>query len=364
MTFCTSAALHAFFGFRMAEIPFEALHNLHKIYGPVVRTGPNEVSITSPSELHKIYGIGNSLQKAPLYEMFRSPGVQGPMFAMRYVAHIQSSYIYSLFICSDQALHRTRRKLLNPAFAKTSIVALHPWVLRQCESLCEQISTSISNGEPIDALRYFRMLAGDTALKLAFNLEAGMVKNGELHTFMSSLVIIDDILASVHPVIQQIHIETGTPFYIRNFARRLLPYTPQWVISILPTWFHTQLFAMAKVESMSRQYLTAYIEQVQGARSDEKNAEAMSWILDAKNPNTGEPLSIAEMTAEARSLILAGSVSFPFIKAGFYELTLLPSGHDSSNTDLHCVAPLATPFRTRKVTCRARDGYGRLTPIA
>ena len=85
MIVCISAALHAFFGFRMQEFPFEALHNLHKIYGPVVRTGPNEVSITSPSELHKIYGIGNSLQKAPLYEMFRSPGVQGPMFAMRYV---------------------------------------------------------------------------------------------------------------------------------------------------------------------------------------------------------------------------------------------------------------------------------------
>lgn len=297
----------------MEEIPFEALHNLHKTYGPVVRTGPNEVSITSPSELHKIYGIENSLQKAPFYEMFRSPGVQGPMFAMRYVFYVQkfvASSSHSCITSSDQALHRVRRKLLNPAYSKTSVAALHPWILRQCELLCDQISASISNGEPVDSLRCFRMLAGDTALKVAFNLEAGMVKNGELPTPIFFFTVTDNILASTHPIMQQINIEMGTPFYIRNFARRLLPYTPQWIINRLPVWFDTQLFAMARVEAMSRKYLTTYIEQVQGAPSGEKNAEAMSWILDAKNPSTGEPLSVAEMTAEARSLILAGSVSF------------------------------------------------------
>ena len=135
----------------------------------------------------------------------------------------------------------------------------------------------------------------------------------DLPTAIFFWIVIDNILASVHPVIQQIHIELGTPFYIGNFARRLLPYTPQWIINLLPSWFHTQLFALTNVEAMSRQYLTTYIKHVQGAPPDEKNAEVMSWILDAKNPATGEPLSIAEMTAEAKSFILAGSVSFTFV---------------------------------------------------
>ena len=169
----------------------------------------------------------------------------------------------------------------------------------------------------------------------------------DLPTAIFFWIVIDNILASVHPVIQQIHIELGTPFYIGNFARRLLPYTPQWIINLLPSWFHTQLFALTNVEAMSRQYLTTYIKHVQGAPPDEKNAEVMSWILDAKNPATGEPLSIAEMTAEARSLIVAGSVSFSFFFRFWKPTPLFPSGLDSSDIDLHYVAPLAAPFRTR-----------------
>lgn len=35
------------------------LINLHEQYGPLVRTGPNEVSVADPAAIKKIYGMFN-----------------------------------------------------------------------------------------------------------------------------------------------------------------------------------------------------------------------------------------------------------------------------------------------------------------
>lgn len=39
------------------------IHELHKQYGPVVRTGPNHVIVSDPSALFSIYGSGGRFRK-------------------------------------------------------------------------------------------------------------------------------------------------------------------------------------------------------------------------------------------------------------------------------------------------------------
>jgi hypothetical protein len=106
----------------------------------------------------------------------------------------------------------------------------------------------------------------------------------------------------------QIKMEMGNPFYIRKYARRLIPYTPLWIIDRLPPTFHSQLFALSTIDGFAEKYLQQYLQQVQ--QGNAQNTEVMSWILNAKNPVTRGTLNMVELTAEARSLILAGSVSF------------------------------------------------------
>ena len=39
------------------------IHELHKRYGPIVRTGPNHVIVSDPSALFNIYGSGGRFRK-------------------------------------------------------------------------------------------------------------------------------------------------------------------------------------------------------------------------------------------------------------------------------------------------------------
>jgi hypothetical protein len=50
----------------------ESVHRLHKLYGPVVRLGPNEVSFTSLDAIREIYASGGSgYDKTEFYSLFK-----------------------------------------------------------------------------------------------------------------------------------------------------------------------------------------------------------------------------------------------------------------------------------------------------
>jgi hypothetical protein len=70
---------------------------------------------------------------------------------------------------------------MNPAYSRSSVMSLRPWVFKQCEMLCDQMASASATGlHGVDVVKYFRMLAGDTSLKMAFNIDGNMVKDGEL----------------------------------------------------------------------------------------------------------------------------------------------------------------------------------------
>jgi hypothetical protein len=47
---------------------------LHEKYGPIVRTGPNTVSIADPSTIPTIYGISSSFLKVTIHNIYFTPG--------------------------------------------------------------------------------------------------------------------------------------------------------------------------------------------------------------------------------------------------------------------------------------------------
>ncbi|KAJ5758159.1 uncharacterized protein N7511_006853 [Penicillium nucicola] len=65
----------------------ESIHQLHKVYGPVVRLGPNEVSFTSLDAIKEIYASGGSgYDKTEYYDLFRQFKInkRKRLFAERY----------------------------------------------------------------------------------------------------------------------------------------------------------------------------------------------------------------------------------------------------------------------------------------
>ena len=45
-----------------------SLHELHQVYGPVVRVAPGELSFADPLAIKEIYGQGTPYMKSPFYD--------------------------------------------------------------------------------------------------------------------------------------------------------------------------------------------------------------------------------------------------------------------------------------------------------
>lgn len=80
------------------------IHQHHQKYGPVVRIGPTEISFNSVTALKTIYGAGSGFERSSFYRMFDVYGHQ------------------NLFTFAGVKEHGERKKLLNHAYSKSSIL--------------------------------------------------------------------------------------------------------------------------------------------------------------------------------------------------------------------------------------------------
>ena len=80
------------------------VNELHKLYGPVVRVGPNEVSFNSLSALRTIYGAGSGFEKTLYYDFFDVYGRK------------------NMFTFHSAKEHSERKKLVAQAFTKSAIL--------------------------------------------------------------------------------------------------------------------------------------------------------------------------------------------------------------------------------------------------
>lgn len=77
---------------------FERVWNLHKQYGDIVRTGPQELSVLSAEAIDAIYGPSSRCTRAPWYDRLKGSG--------------DLTDDYGVFHMRDPAAHSQRRKAL------------------------------------------------------------------------------------------------------------------------------------------------------------------------------------------------------------------------------------------------------------
>ncbi len=98
------------------------LHNLHECYGPVVRYGPNHISIRSPEAVRALYTNSTHTRKADSYLAFpRNP------------------HKASLFSAIDKRAHARKRRILRYGFADKALHDAEAIVKRYVHMLCRSL---------------------------------------------------------------------------------------------------------------------------------------------------------------------------------------------------------------------------------
>ncbi|KAF9445726.1 cytochrome P450 monooxygenase [Macrolepiota fuliginosa MF-IS2] len=153
----------------------EVVHEMHRKYGPVVRIAPDHVSIADPDALTVVYAHGNGALKSNFYDAFVS--IRRGVFNVR-----------------DRNEHTRKRKIISHIFSQKSVLEFEPQIrlyvgqfLQQWDRLYDMAVKGMSgdDGEGwvgrdgrlwLDCLPWANYLAFDIVGDLAFGAPFGMIQ--------------------------------------------------------------------------------------------------------------------------------------------------------------------------------------------
>jgi cytochrome P450 len=117
---------------------------LHKKYGPLIRTGPNEVSVADLSAIRTIYGAGTKFRKSSWYSVW------------------QGHRKFDLFAERDEKIHGSQRRLVSRAYAMESLKDLEPYVNNAVAVFLDAMSER--QNQVVDMGNWVQLFAFDVSL--------------------------------------------------------------------------------------------------------------------------------------------------------------------------------------------------------
>ncbi|KAL0060256.1 hypothetical protein AAF712_012966 [Marasmius tenuissimus] len=134
------------------------LKGLHDRYGPIVRSGPNDISVINHSSVKEVLG-SEGLPKGPAY-LARSPvGIPPPL------------------IVTTGEEHTNRRRVWGRGFSSESIKEYQQIIVARANELTEGLSARV--GQEINLMDWMNFLAFDFMAEMAFGTKTGMLKHGK-----------------------------------------------------------------------------------------------------------------------------------------------------------------------------------------
>ncbi|ESK87653.1 cytochrome p450 [Moniliophthora roreri MCA 2997] len=280
----------------------EKVHALHQKYGPIVRIAPNHLSIATSAALQTVYAHGNAALKSPFYDAF--------------VAMTRG-----LFNTRDRAEHARKRKIVSHVFSQKSVVEFEPHVrlyvgqlLDQWERLCSKAVKGESGTEGeggwigkngrlwLDCLPWCNYLAFDIIGDLAFGAPFGMLvacKDSapvpvDQEACMNSYGKESEVTYKEIPAVKVINgrgefsASLGViPPYLRRLAKKM-------------PWFRQ---GSEDVKTLSGIAIMAVAKRL---KEGSDRSDLLKKLQSAKD-ECGNPMGRAELTAEALTLLIAGS---------------------------------------------------------
>ncbi|TVY37891.1 Cytochrome P450 monooxygenase [Lachnellula subtilissima] len=121
--------------------------DIHQQYGPIVRTGPNSLSFSTPAAFDSIYGFNHGFEKGSFYAFARD----------------KSTGASNIFSARTHAEHRDRRrKVVGGALTTSHIRSYSPIVAKNVQQFLSKLSTASADAknnvlniaEPVHALTF------------------------------------------------------------------------------------------------------------------------------------------------------------------------------------------------------------------
>lgn len=138
---------------------------LHKVYGDVVRLGPDRLSYVSPQAWKDIYGPATGSR------------IENPKDKNHIGTHFNG--VDSLTTIPDTETHRNRRRIFNNAFSEKALRLQEPLIRGYVDQMIINVKKVISK-EPnakFDIVRHFNFITFDVMGDLAFGESLGLLQD-------------------------------------------------------------------------------------------------------------------------------------------------------------------------------------------
>ncbi|KAG6883678.1 hypothetical protein C0993_004699 [Termitomyces sp. T159_Od127] len=282
----------------------ETIHQLHLKHGPLVRIAPNHVSIAHPDALQVVYAHGNGALKSDFYDAFVS--IRRGIFNTR-----------------DRNEHARKRKIVAHIFSQKSVVEFEPHITAHVSALIAQwdrlfdLAVKGRSGPEgggwhgrdgrlyLDCLPWVNYLAFDIVGDLAFGAPFGMIKAAKdvarVPKNQSEAQAISSYGKASRPEdiaeVPAVKILNGRGEYSMSLG--VLP--PWWrpFARMIP-WYRR---GERDVKTLAGIAIMAVKDRLM---SDSDRVDLLSKLKSAKDAN-GNPMTREEVTAEALTLLIAGS---------------------------------------------------------
>ncbi|KAI8633186.1 cytochrome P450 [Xylariaceae sp. FL1651] len=137
------------------------LERLRKQYGPVIRTGPDELTIIDPAVSYALDGPGNQCTKAVWYD-FLLPEI-------------------AINTTRSKAQHDARRRIWDKGFTPARLTVYQERVAEYARTLVSRIEELAHQEAPVDLTDWFYWFTWDVMGEFAFARSFDMLKNEQWH---------------------------------------------------------------------------------------------------------------------------------------------------------------------------------------
>lgn len=276
------ASWHAYKGDRHL-----VLYRMHQKYGPIVRWGPNSISINSVAGLKEINGHGanaRNVQKSEFYKAF--PAVKG---------------VHNTHNAIDKSVHGRKRRVLSAAFSDNALKGLESLVLKNVDVFFGEIERRMTAGK-LGELKEEDGVFTDTKTGKK-GLDMGEMVSWLTFDVMGNLCFgqsFDILVNKGQRFITELIDKTAHNHYICG------NYLPLRTLKIGNFLFPTISADRWKFILHSRACANERMKMAKEGR-DEGMRDFFHFLLEAKDPETGEGFETVELWGEANVLMIAGS---------------------------------------------------------
>ena len=250
------------------------LTNLHQKYGPVVRYGPDKISVTLEEAVPLIYQASSkSLPKTEVYDAFG--GAHPNVFGTR-----------------DEAHHSVRRRHMSHAFSMTSIKDMEQYMDDNIALVRSRIAHYSKIGQAFDLKELIHRYIIDVLGELAFSQSFELQNTGEMsrappvkrHTLLGSVM--------------------GSWPSMIHWLKWVLPKLP--IAPIQNLFEGRRQCAQVAADCVQRRLAQVKTEETTGSDAPPRK-DLLTTLIRAKDPDTGARLTQTDLETEAFGFIIAGT---------------------------------------------------------